>query len=92
MNTNKRIVKVTTSEIEIVTRHYSYEVTVDEALVDDFIQKMDGLCGHREMYDELNKFSHKLIAKEDGKQYPTDDNFTSSIDIVELTNQIAWSL
>lgn len=92
MNTNKRIVKVTTSEIEIVTRHYTYEVMVDEAMADEFIKKMDGLCGHKEIYEELNNYVCKFISRKDGKQYPSDDNFSSSVDSVELSNQIAWSL
>jgi len=92
MKTKKRIIRVTTSEIEIITRHYTYEVIVDEAMADEFIEKMSGLCGHREIYEMLNNYVSKYISCQDGKKYPTDDNFSSSIDNVELINQIAWSL
>ncbi|MCF6340113.1 MAG: hypothetical protein L3J10_05085 [Sulfurimonas sp.] len=87
-----RIIKVVTSEIEIITRHYTYEVVVDENISDEFIEKMDGLCGYREMYEELNKHNSKLISKTDGKQYPSDDNFSSYVDEVKVLNQLAWSL
>ena len=92
MKTKNRIVKVTTSEIEIVTRHYTYEVIVDEAHADEFMEKMSELCGHKEIYEELNNHVCKYISCKDGKQYPSDDNFSSSIDSIELLNQIAWSL
>ena len=88
----QRIIKVTTSEIEIVTRHYTYEVLVDENLSEEFMGKMDGLCGHNEIFMELNNHSLKSISYEDGKQYPTNDNFLSSVDEVKLLNQPAWSL
>ena len=91
-NKTQRIVKVTTSEIEIVTRHCTYEVAVDESQADKFIEKMDGLCGHRELYQELGKHDYRFLSKEDGKKYPTDDNFSSSVDSVELTSQLAFSL
>lgn len=92
MKTKNRIVKVTTSEIEIVTRHYTYEVIVDEAMTDEFIEKMSGLCSHKEIYEVLNNHVCKYITRKDGKQYPSDDNFSSSVNSVELSNQIAWSL
>lgn len=92
METKNRIVKVTTSEIEIVTRHYTYEVIVDEVMAEEFMEKMTGLCGHKEIYEVLNNLVCKYITRKDGKQYPSDDNFSSSIDSVELMNQPAWSL
>ena len=92
METKQRIIKLTTIEIEIVTRHYTYEVLVDETMTDEFIETMDGLCGHQEIYRELNKYGYKFISREDGKQYPTDDNYSSSVDDIELTNQLALSL
>lgn len=92
METKNRIIKITTSEIEVITRHYTYEVIVNEATADKFLEKMDGLCGHKEIYEELNNYVCKFISRKDGKQYPSDDNFSSSVDSVELSNQIAWSL
>lgn len=92
MNTNKRIIKVVTSEIEIITRHYSYEVMVDETKVKKFTEDMDGLCGHREIYEELNKHDYKFMSRKDGKQYPSDDNYSSSVDEVELLTQLPLSL
>lgn len=84
METKKqRIIKVTTSEVEIITRHYTYQVAIDENMAESFIEKMDGLCGNEEIY--------KFISKSDGKQYPTDDNFTSSVSEVELLNQLPLS-
>lgn len=92
MRNTKRVVKVTTSEIEIITRHYTYEVIVEEDMADEFMEKMNGLCGHKEIYKELNNHVCKYITRKDGKQYPSDDNFSSSVDKVELMNQSAWSL
>ena len=89
---NSKIVHITTSEIEIITRHYTFEVLINEDKADDFIEKMDGLCGHQEIYEELNKHNTKFISKRDAKQYPTDDNFSSSVDEVKVLNQLAWSL
>ena len=89
---NSKIIQITTSEIEIITRHYTYEVLIDEDTADDFIEKMDGLCGQQEIYEELNKHNAKFISKINGKQYPTDDNFSSSVDEVKVFNQLAWSL
>ena len=85
----KRIVQITTSEVEIVTRHYTYEVAVDADGVEAFMEKMDGLCGYTEIYEALSQHDSKLISKTDGKQYPTDDNYSSCIDSVKLTNQLA---
>ncbi|QFR43761.1 hypothetical protein [Sulfurimonas xiamenensis] len=92
MRNTKRVVKVTTSEIEIITRHYTYEVIVEEAMADEFMEKMSELCGHKEIYEVLNNHVCKYITRKDGKQYPSDENFSSSIDKVELLNQPAWSL
>jgi len=89
METKNRIVKVTTSEIEIITRHYTYEVIVDEAHADEFMEKISELCGHKEIYEVLNNHVCKYITRKDGKQYPSDDNFSSSVDKVELLNQPA---
>jgi len=85
----KRIIQITTSEVEIVTRHYTYEVAVDADNVEAFMEKMDGLCGYKEVYTELNEHNPKLISKTDGKEYPTDDNYSSCVDSVKLTNQLA---
>jgi len=89
---NSKIVHITTSEIEIITRHYTYEVLINEDKADDFTEKMDELCGHKEIYDELSQHDYKFISREDGKQYPTDDNFSSCVDEVKILNQLAWSL
>jgi len=90
MKNTKRVVKVTTSEIEIITRYYTYEVMVDEAHIDEFMEKMNELCGHKEIYEELNNHVCKYMTRKDGKQYPSDDNFSSSVDKVELLNQPAF--
>jgi len=65
---------------------------VDETHADEFMEKMSELCGHKEIYEVLNNLVCKYITRKDGKQYPSDDNFSSSIDKVELLNQPAWSL
>ena len=61
-------------------------------MTEEFIGTMEDLCGHQEIYNELSKYAYKFISCEDGKQYPTDDNYSSSVDDVELTNQLALSL
>ena len=92
MQDKKRIIKVVTAEIEIITRHYTYEVLIDEDMAEEFIESMDELCGHKEIYDELSQHDYRFISREDGKQYITDDNFSSSVDEVKVLNQLAWSL
>jgi len=92
MQDKKRIIKVVTAEIEIITRHYTYEVLIDEDMADDFIEKMDELCGYKEIYDELAQHNYRFISKKDGKQYNSDDNYSSSVDEVKLINQLPLSL
>jgi hypothetical protein len=92
METKKRVIKVTTSEVEVITRHYTYEVLVDESVTKEFIEKMDGLCGYREIYDELAQHNCRFISKKDGKQYSSDDNYSSNVDEVKLINQLPLSL
>lgn len=87
MKTNK-IIKVVTKEIEIVACRYTYEVMVDEAFADTFIEKMDGLRGLKEIHQELDKYSYRLLSNEDDERCPLD----ALVDGVELTNQSAFNL
>jgi len=91
MKTKQRIIKVVTSEVEIVTRHYTYEVVVDENMTEEFIETMDNLYGYSEIYDELNKHKYKFISRQEGKQYSADDN-NGEIAEIELLNQPTWNL
>ena len=84
MKNEQLTIKVITSEIEIVTRHYTYEVTIDNRAVSEFMGDISELEGHREIYELLSQYDYKFISRVDGKQYPTDDNSLTTIDDIQI--------
>jgi len=90
MNTN--IIRIVTSEVEIVTRHYTYEIKISEKATKAFAEHISALEGHHEIYDVLNKHECRFIERTEGKQYPTDDNSLTTIDDVKILKQLALGL
>lgn len=89
---NTKIIRVITSEVEIVTRHYTYEVEVAEDIAEAFAEHISGLEGHHEIYGVLNEHQCRFVERIDGKQYATDDNTLTTIDEVNVLKQLALSL
>lgn len=89
---NTKIIRVVTSEVEIVTRHYTYEVEISEDAAEAFAKHISELEGHHEIYGVLNEHECRFIERTEGKQYPTDDNTLTSIDQVTMLKQLALSL
>jgi hypothetical protein len=88
----QRIIKVVISEVEVITRNHTYEVLVEETETEDFIETMNWICGHNEIYDELSNYEYRYLSCEDGEKYHIDDECPSFVDKVEVLNQLPLSL
>lgn len=89
---NTKIIRVVTSEVQIITRHYVYEVEISEDAAKAFLEHISELEGHHEIYGALNEHPCRFIEQSEGKQYSTDDNTLTTIDEVKILKQLALSL